>query len=62
VVDADANFDCPVIETCVLSISFVKLINVKQVKKFSIYIFVNEKYKKYKWFYWFLIFIFFDFF
>ena len=35
------------IETCVLSVSFVKLINVKQVKKFSIYIFFNKKYKIY---------------
>ena len=34
------------IETCGL-VWWVKLMNVKQVKKFSIYIFVNEKYKIY---------------
>jgi hypothetical protein len=43
--DADANFDCPAIELVLSDVW--KLINVKQVVKFSIYIFVNEKYKIY---------------
>jgi hypothetical protein len=51
----------------VVDVVGLKLINVKQVKKFSIYIFVNEKYKIYWWIfmdllliltYWFVLFCF----
>jgi hypothetical protein len=36
----------------VVDVVGLKLINIKQVKKFSIYIFVSEKYKIYWWILW----------